>query len=491
VENIRVGSRSGASATQPIVVACLTAGAFALAGIAHAPTAVLLALVALAAVAAGAAPSSGLGAVVLALPYFYRPLVVGSSHYAASELLLAAAIAGAGGRVAYTALRAPVSTLRAEINLAQRVCRSPLCLALLLLTLVGGLLVLRPYDATHRADAWREWRWTLLEPAAFVVLLLRAERGAQETLRRTLASCLLLGAACASAHGLTDLLSGGGVEVEGVRRIGGPYPHPNALALYVVRGAAFGAAWFAFERRARWLTGLLAAVCVLAVAATFSRGAYAALGVAVVFVVWRAAPRLRWPTVALGGTALAVLFAVAGQRMLNLFSGGSGSLRIDIWRSSLAMIRDRPLIGYGPDQFLYAYSPRYVAPTAWAERFTSHPHDLLLDFWVRLGIIGAALACVGMLWCVSRAAHTFRQAEPLDALRMAALAGLLAALTHGLVDNAYFLHDLAMSAWLLLWLAGSAPQGELSPEKGPRSVEGARGWRRRVHRVPSLRQPAG
>jgi O-antigen ligase len=261
--------------------------------------------------------------------------------------------------------------------------------------------------------------------------------------------------------------------------------------LYVVRGAAVGVAWFAFDRRSRWVIGPLAAMCLFAVAATFSRGAYVAIALAVMFVVWRAAPRLRWPTVALGGAGFVVAFAIAGQRMLNLFSGGSGSLRVDIWRSSLAMVRDRPLAGYGPDQFLYAYSPRYVAPTAWAERFTSHPHDILLDVWVRLGIIGAALACAGILWCVSRAVRAFKQAEPVDPMQMAALAGLLAAMTHGLVDNAYFLHDLAMSVWLLLWLAGSAPLGDQLPEKGSRSVEGARGWRRRVHRFASLRQPAG
>jgi putative inorganic carbon (HCO3(-)) transporter len=486
-----VGSQSAASHARDVILACLTAGAFALAGIGHAPTPVLFALVALAAVVAGVAPAAGPGAVVLALPYFYRPLADGSGHYAASELLLTAAVAGAVGRVAFAAFRDRASTASAALGAVWRICRSPLFASVLLLTIVGFVLALYPYDASHRADALREWRWTLLEPTAFVFLLLHVERRPQQVLRHTLAWCMVLGAAVASAHGLTDLLSGGGVEVEGVRRIGGPYPHPNALALYVVRGAAFGVGWFAFEQRARWLAGPLTAICMLAVATTFSRGAYLALAVAIVYVVWRAAPRLRWPTVAFGGAVLAATFVVAGQRMLNLFSGGSGSLRVDIWRASVRMIRDRPLFGYGPDQFLYAYSPRYVAPTAWAERFTSHPHDVLLDFWVRLGIIGAALAVVGILWCVSHAARAFRQTQPVDALHMAALAGLLAAITHGLVDNAYFLHDLAMSVWLLLWLAGSAPIGERLLEKGSGSVEGARGWRRRVHRFPSLRQPAG
>ena len=43
-----------------------------------------------------------------------------------------------------------------------------------------------------------------------------------------------------------------------------------------------------------------------------------------------------------------------------------------------------PCGAIGLDQFLYLY-PRYMHPDAWREPNLSHPHNLLLDFWLRLG----------------------------------------------------------------------------------------------------------
>ena len=50
------------------------------------------------------------------------------------------------------------------------------------------------------------------------------------------------------------------------------------------------------------------------------------------------------------------------------------------------MIRDHRLTGIGLDQFLYQ-DPKYGIPNL---RFltVSHPHNFLLDFWLRLGIWG-------------------------------------------------------------------------------------------------------
>jgi O-antigen ligase len=353
------------------------------------------------------------------------------------------------------------------------------------LAVVGALLALWPYAPAYRADAVREWRWTLLEPCLFLGLLVVAGTRTPAA-RRVLAWCFVAGATVAAFHALSNLALGGGVDVEGVRRIAGPYPHPDALALYVLRGAVFAAAWAAGERVARWLAGSCAVVCLVALAASYSRGAYAAAALALLVVVWSVAPRLRWPALIAVAVAVVAAVAFAGQRMLSLFHGGSGSLRLDIWRAALTMIRDRPVRGYGPDQFLYVYAPRYIAPTAWGERFTSHPHNVVLDFWLTLGIIGAAVALWGAAWIVIRVVATFGKPSADDALQFAAVAALLAALAHGLVDNAYFLHDLAMSAWLLIWLACPvAWQGE-ALAKGTPSVEGARGWRGRIHRLPSV-----
>ena len=59
------------------------------------------------------------------------------------------------------------------------------------------------------------------------------------------------------------------------------------------------------------------------------------------------------------------------------------------------MIANHPLRGVGLDGFLYAYRSRYVLPSAWEEPNLSHPHNLLLDAWTRLGLAGVAVVVSG------------------------------------------------------------------------------------------------
>jgi putative inorganic carbon (hco3(-)) transporter len=270
-----------------------------------------------------------------------------------------------------------------------------------------------------------------------------------------------------------------------VTRISGPYPHPNALALMTTRCVALGLGWMIFEPGTRRWLAPATLISGLAVIATFSRGAYAGLAGAVLVATPGVSSRLRPAVVAAPFVVILSAIIVARDRMLSLLEGGSGSLRLDLWRSAGAMIRDRPIRGYGPDQFLYAYLPRYVEPTAWQERFTSHAHNYLFDFWVRLGIIGFAFAMVAVIACLVAVVGVVRRPRSFEALRAAGIVALTAVLLHGLVDNAYFSHDLAMSGWLLAWLA-FGPVVESAAEgahKGARPGFGRR-W---IHRITPVR----
>ncbi len=68
--------------------------------------------------------------------------------------------------------------------------------------------------------------------------------------------------------------------------------------------------------------------------------------------------------------------------------GGTSFFRLQLWRGAWNMIRDHPWLGVGLDNFLYAYRTRYVLPAGWQELNLSHPHNILLDFWTRLGVLG-------------------------------------------------------------------------------------------------------
>ena len=106
------------------------------------------------------------------------------------------------------------------------------------------------------------------------------------------------------------------------------------------------------------------------------------------------------------------------------------------------MLQDKPLTGVGLDQFLYAYRSRYILPEAWQDPDLSHPHNALLDYWVRLGILGVMLAAAIQYFFWRQALHAYRAVRGVDALRFALVLGAMGAmadfLAHGLVDMAHF-----------------------------------------------------
>jgi O-antigen ligase len=138
-----------------------------------------------------------------------------------------------------------------------------------------------------------------------------------------------------------------------------------------------------------------------------------------------------------------------------------------VWKSALQLIRDHPLFGVGPDNFLYAYRGRYLLPEAWQESSLSHPHNVILDFAARLGLIGLAVFIWMQIafwrsalraWRQAKATLSIDHAAPSShgASEVALLIGLMASmvdfLAHGLVDASYFVVDLAFVFMLTLAL---------------------------------------
>jgi putative inorganic carbon (hco3(-)) transporter len=152
------------------------------------------------------------------------------------------------------------------------------------------------------------------------------------------------------------------------------------------------------------------------------------------------------------GAALVVLGGLA-LTLRGGIGGGSDQARLLLWREALAYIRQHPL-GLGLDQFYQYHNPEFgrslIDPALLnsSEVYAAHPHNLLLDTWLRVGPLG--LLAFG--WLLARFVRSAlaRDAGP---LRQGALAALAAALVHGLVDNFYFVPDLAFAFWLLLALA--------------------------------------
>ena len=318
--------------------------------------------------------------------------------------------------------------------------------------------------------AARELRTVVLESALFYTLL-------RTLIRRRADAWLLvdawaLGAVLIAAVGIGQWILGEGViTAEGVWRVRGFYGSPNNLALYLGRvfplALAFAAFWPGGQvagsagspaRARRWLYVLAAAVMGLALFLTYSRGAWL-VGVPAALLFLAALRGRR--TLAVAAVVLllaaALLLALAGtERLASLLETEQGTtfFRLQLWRSSLAMVGDHPILGVGLDNFLYQYRSHYVLPTAWEEFNLSHPHNLILDFWLRLGIAGLAVLAWLLVGFFRRGWRLYRSlpAGPESLLVTGLMAGMVNFLAHGLVDNAFFLVDLAYVLMLMLAL---------------------------------------
>ena len=391
-------------------------------------------------------PSLGLALLGVVLPFYLHPKQLGSMDFSLPELILLSTLLGAALHAAIRGLRgARVAAFRLATPLDGPVA---LFLGAALLSLLASEVM---------RVSLRDLRTLVLEPVAAYYLAVWFLRSQRELVR--VVAALLLGGAIVALFGLyqyffTDQVT----AVEGVRRIQASYSSPNNLGLYLGRllPVALAMALFlpaAAFRSARIASGILSAILAAALLFTFSIGSWlaTALAILVVVLLWRT----RAGVVMAGGYLAALAAAVplsSTERVSSHFSltRGTSFIRIHLWESSLQMIRDHPLLGVGMDNFLYHYRSEYLQPEAAAEPNLSHPHNLVLNFWLQMGILGVAAAAwvavaLGQLW-----RRRWRvSGDPLERALLAGIAGsLVDFVVHGMVDNSYFLVDLSFHFWL-------------------------------------------
>ncbi len=344
---------------------------------------------------------------------------------------------------------------------------TPLDRAVVLLVLAA---VVASLFAADKMAVLFELRTVFLFPALYYALLRLAHLDGRSRWR--LVDGFVLGAVGVALIGLVQYALGRNLVVAegGLPRLQSVYFSPNNVGLYLGRvwplllavtalpsSAACSTAAQREQKHRRALYGLALLPVTLALVLSFSRGALL-LGMPAALLVmgWWAGGRYRWATLALvvaGALALIPLLRLPRfGSLLDLQQGGT-FFRLELWRSSLALVREHPWFGVGPGNFLDVYRTRYVLPSAWQEFNLEHPHNVYLDHWTRLGLLGllAGAAAQIAFW------RKVRQRPRRDALALGLAGGMAALLAHGLVDNTLFFPDLALTFFLMLWLA---QQGE-------------------------------
>jgi len=299
--------------------------------------------------------------------------------------------------------------------------------------------------------------------------------------RKGLASNFGFIAVIIGAWAIVQYLTGWGIPspwdaIEG-RRAVGPFPFPNALALFVVPIAVL-----AFADRVRawgnghgategmhdalmspflgWLTVISGIVAMLLAK---SDGGLIAFGAAA-FVALILKKKARVPAIAITVIGCILIFALPQTRAPALeritFSEWSGKVRLVMWGETIEMLKDRPIFGAGLGAYPTVIAPYHEAD--WMEIF-QYPHNILLNLWSETGLFGV-LVFGWILWKwafgVWRLAFgqkvPKRSRMPNAGCRMPntdlslALPIITAIIIHGLVDVPYFKNDLAIAFWLFI-----------------------------------------
>jgi O-antigen ligase len=320
------------------------------------------------------------------------------------------------------------------------------------------------FTAEIKNVAIHEYRLVVLDPIIFYFLLRWTPLDRKALWR--IVDFFLLGALIISAIGLyqyfthTDLITAEG----GLARIRSVYGSPNNLALYLGRALpiAVAVALLGKNNPRRIIYALAALVIAWAIYLTYSKGALF-LGVpaalAVILICWLG----RRGLILIGAGATASLAALPILKRIPRFAdllnplSGTSFFRIKVWVSAFRMFLDHPLLGVGLDNFLYQYRSKYILPEAWEEQNLSHPHNIALDYLSRLGLLGFAGGVWLQIafWRVAVDAYRRLRASTerdLWALSIGLMASMADMLVHGIVDNSYFLLDLAFAFFLTLAL---------------------------------------
>ncbi len=391
--------------------------------------------------------SNGLILTIFWAPFFLSPVELYSYAFPLVEVILLISAAAGLVRVVVGIGRKLQMDNAAFPALSRRSLRSVTAIDIA----VGGMVLLAVvslYWTRHLDTAMTELRTLIIEPALFYLLLRMARLD-----RKTLVHCflaVLFAGAVVCLVGLYDVILG-----QGHLPLKSVYGSPNNVGLLLGRAIplALALALVRFDSRLRWFAAGSLAIMLPALVLTQSIGAIllgVPAGIAAVFI-GRYGRKAIAPLVALAalGLAAVMLLAQFSATIANAldFTSGTSFVRLRLWESTISMLQDRPVTGFGLDQFLYYFGGQYIRPDVIWDADLSHPHNFVLDFWTRLSLFGVFLFGLiqFLFWrkamAVSRA---FRQGDSLLYALALGLSGSMAALlAHGLVDNSVFVIDLA------------------------------------------------
>lgn len=316
--------------------------------------------------------------------------------------------------------------------------------------------------ATYRSPALTELRVFIIEPALFYWIM-RTTITNTNTLKSVLITLMLSIILVTTISLGMYLFSLGIITAEGgTRRLAGIYGSPNNMALYLGRMIPFALAFVLMtkDRHLKYLAGIALGLSLITALLTQSAGALliglpTAIAVVLILIYQKRAIRILIPLAVIGALGFLVLIQSPRFSRVLDFSSGTNFFRIRVWQSAIEIIQDEPITGLGLDQFLYAFRSKYIMPDAWQEPNLSHPHNIILDMWTRLGLFGVIWLLLNQFnfWKKTWKSYLADTSTTTKIILIGLMGSMANLIAHGMVDNSIFVHDLAIIFMLLLALS--------------------------------------
>lgn len=245
------------------------------------------------------------------------------------------------------------------------------------------------------------------------------------------------------------------------RRANATFADPNILARFIVITFLF--AINELERQETWRKRLFPLMAILFQGAglgiTGSRGGLLALGVAAIcFVILIPKRKITISAMILMVVAIiiaALLNPVIMYRIESLSKGlltASGETREYLWRVSVAMVRDHPLLGVGIGSFGTAFTTIYSYFNPYSTFYVSLSHTAALTILAETGFIGFAVfyflfaKTVQRGWNISRNKHLGR----LRFINASLVAGVIAILISAQGEGRLYEEPMLWMLWAAL-----------------------------------------
>ncbi|MBU4512564.1 O-antigen ligase family protein [Patescibacteria group bacterium] len=137
------------------------------------------------------------------------------------------------------------------------------------------------------------------------------------------------------------------------------------------------------------------------------------------------------------------------QALTNFTGRTAVHSRIQIWKTSVEIIKDNPVLGIGLGNFHNAYL-KYLPKTIKSplEQEVIKPHNLYLNLWLEMGLLGL----VAFLWLIV-VFYKKGLGIKYQVLRATVFAAMTALLIQGFFDTPYFKNDLSLIFWLIIGLS--------------------------------------